>query len=203
MALLDNISDEILLEFRSLRMTYDEIADTLGVSRSVVYNTYVKRRLNQDSRKLENIDNRVLIEYRKVKKMSYSEIGEVLGVSANTVSNEYKARGINIEVPKVSNRILADKEDKEFIRLRESRMTYQDIADHFNVSKSLIIKEFKLRNIETKIANSRRKLVSIDDNLLKNLRESKKTYEEISELLGVSIVNVHSEYKQRGLKDSQ
>lgn len=201
MALLDNISDEIFKEFIRLKMTYDAMGKLLGVSQATVYKEINKRGLIKSSRKLEEVSNEELIKYRNEDKLTYGEIGKIFNVSANTVSNEYKTRGIDLKANRITSRILENISDKELINYRLDGLSYNDIADKLCVSKSLIIKEFKLRKIEDELYNRKSKLINIDNDLLERLRNSNKTYEDIAELLDVSVVTIHKEYKERGLKE--
>lgn len=201
MASLDSISDDILLAMKNKGLSYKEMGSLLGISSATICREFKKRSLDINERKLQNISNSLLIRYRESNK-SYEEIAKDLNVSINTVISEYKLRGIEIEIDKSKDRLLADIKDHELIQLRLDGLSYDEIAEKYNVSKSLIIKEFKNRKIKDNLINRKCKIVSLDSSILEELKLEYVTYEKVAEALDVSTVAVHKEYKNRGLKDS-
>lgn len=199
MALLDKVEDDILIKLQDMGLTYSEMSNVLGVSAPTICKEFKKRNLDKDTRKLKHITNEQLTKFRQ-KNMSYEEIGKLLKVSANTVSNEYRLRDINIDIDKSQDRILGKVEDSELIGLRLDGLSYDEIANKYNVSKSLIVKEFRLRNINDNKINRKCKVVNLNDELLIKSRSDGNSYESIAELLEVSTTAVHKEYKARELK---
>lgn len=196
MAILSELSDDVLIDLKDRFKTYTAMGNALGISWATICKESKKRKIGVN--KLIKVSDKELIKYRE-NGLTYEEIGEILKVSANTVSNEYKARGINIEIE--TSRLLGNVSNEELINLRLNGLSYSEIADKFKVSKSLINREFNIRNIKDGTINRKYKLVEIDNSLLESLRLDGNSYERIAEMLGVSVNTAHMEYKRRGLKD--
>lgn len=196
LAILSELSDDVLIALKDRFKTYTAMGNALGISGATICKEFKKRKIGVN--KLIKVSDKELIKYRE-NGLTYEEIGEILKVSANTVSNEYKARGINIEIE--TSRLLSNVSNEELINLRLSGLSYSEIADKFKVSKSLINREFNIRNIKDGTINRKYKLVEIDNSLLASLRLDGNSYERIAEMLGVSVNTAHMEYKRRGLKD--
>lgn len=100
-------------------------------------------------------------------------------------------------------RALANTKTSELRKLREDGLSYRDIAIKFMVSQTVLIREYELRDIKDGNTNYRYSIVDYGSEYLMELRKCGISYEKIAELLDVSTVTVHKEYKQRGLKDNQ
>lgn len=187
--MLRNIDSKVLIALKDRGLSYEKIGKLLGVSRVTISREFKRRGIESTNKKV-SINKISDGELERLKeRMSYKEIAERYGVGEATVWREFRKRGLNATSRKVS-RLLEDLEDKELVGYREEGLSYREIAVKLNVSKSLIIKEYKRRELLDGRNNGKGKLVSMDSLDIVALREEGMTYEEIAELLDVSVVSI-------------